>query len=54
MTLRSVDGSFLVVRSGSVAVAMVMVDKRCVCVCVCVCVHILYWWILYEPKQNVT
>ena len=36
MTLRSVDGSIVVVRSGSVTVAMVMVDKRCVCVYVCI------------------
>ena len=42
MTLGSVDGSVVVVRSGSVAVAMVMVDRD---VCVCLCVHTLHWWI---------
>ena len=36
MTLGSVDGSIVVVRSGSVTVAMVMVDKICVCVYVCI------------------
>ena len=45
MMLGSVDGSIVVVRSGSVTVAMVTVDKRCVCVYVCIqyiggsCVH---------------
>ena len=48
MMLGSVDGSIVVVRSGSVTVAMVMVDKRCVCVYVCI--HYIEGYYMHQSK----
>ena len=48
MMLRSVDGSVVVVRSGSVTVAMLTVDNN---LCVYVCIHCIGGSCVHQSKM---